>query len=505
MFKFILWLVFSFALCNCLYAQNNGYQFSQLDITNGLSNNRVNCIYKDAQGFMWFGTTSGLSRYDGYAFKNFKHNAEDTQSLYSNYVEKIEEGPENKIWVYTNNGISIYNPQIEKFSNAVFTGLKKYGIATKHLNAIKKDGAGNFWFLVDEGVYRYQPKTKTTSFYSSAANSKIVLHTNRVTEILGDKNSICQFIYIDGTIDKIDAKTGKILTRNQLLYQANQGKNLLYRATASTDGKLWIHVAENPIGIFCFDPEAGKLTHLLKGTAGSSLNSNLINSIVPGENNTVWIGTDHGGINVINTLTNRFEYLVNRVDDLKSLRGNSVVLYKDNTGIVWAGTTKQGISYYHKGIIQFPQVRHYIFDNNSLPYEDVDCFVEDAQGNFWIGTNGGGLLFYDQKTKKYTQFKHDAADPNSLSNDIIINMCIDHNQKLWIGTYFGGLERFENGKFIHYRHQDNVPESLSDDRVFTLMEDSANQLWVGTFSGGLNVFNPKTNQFDHPSYPSVSN
>ena len=504
MLKFILSAVLSFALCNCLYAQNNEYQFSQLDITNGLSNNRVNCIYKDAQGFMWFGTTSGLSRYDGYEFKNFKHNAADTQSLYSNYVQKIEEGPENKLWIYTNNGISIYDPQMEKFSNAVFTGLKKYGIQTKHLRSIKKDAAGNFWFLVDEGVYQYQPETQHCNFYSTAQNSKIALHSNYVTDILGDKNSIAWFIYSDGQIDQIDTKNNKILFSSRLLAQANKSKELIYLATLSNNGKLWIHVAENPIGIFCFDPAENKLSHLLKGAPGNSLNSNLINSIVPGENQTIWIGTDHGGINVVNTVTNRFEYLVNRADDLKSLRGNSVVLYKDNTGIIWAGTTKQGISYYHKGIIQFPQVRHYIFDKNSLPYEDVDCFVEDANGNFWIGTNGGGLIFYDQKNKKYSQYKHDAADPGSLSNDIIISMCIDHNQKLWIGTYFGGLERFENGRFIHYRHQDDVAGSLSDDRVFSIIEDSANQLWAGTFSGGLNIYDSQTNQFKHPKYPTVS-
>ncbi|MGI4727322.1 MAG: ligand-binding sensor domain-containing protein [Janthinobacterium lividum] len=238
---------------------------------------------------------------------------------------------------------------------------------------------------------------------------------------------------------------------------------------------------------------------------GSNLNSNLIRSIVPGDNNTVWIGTDHGGINIINTTTNQIDYLVNRVDDLKSLRGNSVVLYKDNTGIIWAGTTKQGISYYHKGIIQFPLVRHYISDSNSLPYEDVDCFVEDTNGNFWIGTNGGGLLFYNIKTKKYSWYKHDAAQPNSLSNDIVISLCLDHDQKLWIGTYFGGLDRLENGRFVHYRHQDNVPSSLSDDRVFTIIEDSANQLWAGTFSGGMNIYDPHSNQFKHPKYSAVSN
>ena len=83
-------------------------------------------------------------------------------------------------------------------------------------------------------------------------------------------------------------------------------------------------------------------------------------------------------------------------------------------------------------------MRHYDLDNTSLPNDDVDSFVEDANGIIWIGTNGGGLVAFDPKTKRYTQYKHDPNNPNSLTNDIVISLCIDHDRKLWVGTYFGG-------------------------------------------------------------------
>ena len=54
-------------------AQSGHYQFSRLDIRDGLSNNAINCIYKDSKGFVWIGTGSGLNRYDGYTFKVYKH------------------------------------------------------------------------------------------------------------------------------------------------------------------------------------------------------------------------------------------------------------------------------------------------------------------------------------------------------------------------------------------------------------------------------------------------
>jgi len=506
MLKIYISIVLCFVMSQCVVAQNNQYQFSQLDITNGLSNNRVICIYKDAEGFMWFGTTAGLNRYDGYEFKVFKHDANNANSLINNYVDHIYEGPDKKMWVYTNNGISIYDPNTEKFSNNIAAELLKYNIKADEVVSLKKDNSGNFWFLTkNEGIYNYNPNTKTTITYNAGAKSKIVLYSNNVDEAVETRDGYVWLIYNDGVIDKLDTHANKVVLRTYSLCKANNNKLQPYSAMVDNDQNLWIYVSESSIGLYYYDTKANGLQHFVKGGDMVNLNSNVINNVVQGDDNTIWIGTDHGGINMVNLKAHKINYILNRDDDPKSLKGNAVVLYKDNIGIIWAGTFKQGISYYHKGIIQFPLVRHYLMDSASLPYEDVDCFAEDANGNLWIGTNGGGLVFFDERTKKYTQYKHDAANPNSLSNDIIVTLLIDHNHKLWIGTYFGGLERLDGDKFVHYRHKDNIPGSLSDDRVYTIIEDSSNKLWVGTFTGGLNVYDSKTDDFNHPRFSTLSN
>src|ERR1700712_4021601 len=114
-------LIFVLLLVTCelrtSIAQNNNYQFSHLDIGNGLSGNQVNCIYKDSKGFMWFGTMAGLNRYDGYTFKVFKHDANNQNSLNDDYIQSIYEGPGQNLWIFTRNGYSIYNPATEQFDN----------------------------------------------------------------------------------------------------------------------------------------------------------------------------------------------------------------------------------------------------------------------------------------------------------------------------------------------------------------------------------------------------
>ena len=74
-------LLFSLAiimLCTKAHAQEKSYFFNNRGIKNGLSNGRVIAMAEDQNGFIWFGTASGLNRFDGYDFKVFLHNEQDS-------------------------------------------------------------------------------------------------------------------------------------------------------------------------------------------------------------------------------------------------------------------------------------------------------------------------------------------------------------------------------------------------------------------------------------------
>ncbi|MEO6979016.1 MAG: two-component regulator propeller domain-containing protein, partial [Mucilaginibacter sp.] len=258
------------------------------------------------------------------------------------------------------------------------------------------------------------------------------------------------------------------------------------------------YASSTNLGVFYYQPSTGIFRYIGKGSSGIKLNTDIITNIVQADDGLIWIGTDHGGINVLNKKTAKITYLLNRGDDPTSLRQNTPILYKDNLGVIWAGTNKKGISYYHKNIIRFPIFRHLDSDPGSLKFNDVNKFAEDKLGNLWIGTNGGGLIYFNRKTGVYTQYKNDPGNSNSLSSDIVISLCIDHDQKLWIGTYFGGLDRFDGKTFSHYKHDDKLATSIADDRVFSILEDSSHRLWIGTLYGGLEIFDRQKNIFYHP-------
>ena len=502
-YKHLFFLFAIICLCLNLKAQHNQFQFSRLDITNGLSHNQVTSIFKDSKGFIWFGTLSGLNRYDGYEFKIFKHNTSDTTSIDDDYIVSLSEGPGHKIWVETRNGFNIYDPETEKFSRESNTYLSTIGIHNTHITAIKKGANGDFWFLdLNRGIYKYNPVTNKITHLSHSAN-KASISSNSVSDLAEDAGGNIWLTYRSGDLERVDPKTYLVNFRQHIFSKLPVGLNASYKIFIDKQNDIWAYVPTYSAGVYYVSANRSVIKHIDK-TSGK-LNTDVVSSVIQDDNNRIWIATDHGGINLLDKNTFEFQYLLNREDDDKTVAQNSItLLYKDNTGIIWVGTYKKGIGYYHENIIKFPLYTHHIADPvtdpKSLSFSDVNSFTEDKAGNLWIGTNGGGLIYFDRKNGTFKNYLHNPANSNSLTNNVVVCLYLDHSQKLWIGTYFGGLDCFDGKTFKHYKHNDALPGSISEDRICAITETGDNRLLVGTLSAGFNVLDNTTQTFTHYIY-----
>ncbi|SEP45526.1 hybrid sensor histidine kinase/response regulator transcription factor [Niastella yeongjuensis] len=469
-----------------LFAQPVQYPFSHLDISNGLSHNQVTSIIKDAKGFMWFGTASGLNRYDGYTFKVFRHRENDSTSLSDDLIVKIQEGPDNKFWVDTRSGQCLFDPVSEKAVLNTTDYCRKLSLPAAFVTDIVKDKQGGYWFAqTGNGATRYNPVTHAVKQYKRQPD---------VTDMTADNVGNVWMIYTDGVLEGYNTASGKMIVRHAALFK--QPGELRYRLFADAENDLWIYTEGLPQGAFCYTVKNNNLIHYHRDAPATRLNNNLVTGIQQDNNGLIWISTDHGGVNLLNKRTGAIGYLENKPEDSKSISQNSInAIYRDNTGIIWLGTYKKGINYYHPNIIKFPVYQHLLSDAHSLPFDDVNRFVEDDKGNLWIGSNGGGLIYFDRSTGNYRTFKHSTTNSNSISNDVIVSLCIDHNKKLWIGSYYGGLDCYDGQQFIHYKNDPEDATSISDNSIWEIYEDAQHQLWVGTLSGGLNRFHPEIEGF----------
>ncbi|HXB94903.1 MAG TPA: two-component regulator propeller domain-containing protein [Puia sp.] len=485
-------------ILNHVSAQPEEYLFSHVDVTFGLSNNHVTGIYKDARGFMWFGTVSGLNRYDGYQTRVFKHDPRDPHSIADNYIEQIFEGPGGKMWVESRKGrYNIYDVCQDRFDVDFGGYLRGLGLPIYELLTIAPSRSG-YWFIYrDSGLFHYMPDGKIAAFRPGSRADG--LSNLPVVTAREDGNGNCWVVHENGLIEEIDGRRNKVVFRLTMLENEFGNVPMTFcRLFVDAQNDLWLFSNGVFKGAYYYHPPTRALRHFALDAGERKLNSNMVLAALQDKKGLIWLGTDHGGVDIIDKRDFSSKFVGHVEDDNKSIAENSITtLYRDNRGTVWLGTYKSGVSYYHQDNFQFPQYRHEPNRPGTLPFEDVNSFAEDGSGNIWIGANGGGLLYFDRKKNSFHQWLHDPRNPNSLCSNIIVSLLLDKEGKLWIGTYFGGLDCFDGQRFVHYRHDDNDPYSLADDRVMCLCEDGDGQLWVGTLAAGMDRLDRRRKVFYH--------
>ena len=98
-------------------------------------------------------------------------------------------------------------------------------------------------------------------------------------------------------------------------------------------------------------------------------------------------------------------------------------------------------------------------------------------------------LSSEQKIEKLSVYSR-------LANPQIYSVAKDQQGFLWFGTA-EGLKRYDGYQFISFQYEANQPASLSNNNVGVMLNDSKNRLWVGTWGGGLNLYQPKSQTFQH--------
>ncbi len=482
-------------------AQQAANQFRRIHSDWGLSNNQINTIFSDSRGFMWFGTVSGLNRYDGYNFKVFKHVVDDPFSIPENSIHQIFEDHLGLLWLLSgSNELTIYDPETESFGKDHELFHKNIALPRENINTIRMDRDSCLWFSYDQhGLYFYNKKHDALYSFCYQPGSSASLSSDLINDV---SFCSCGKVYVvndSGIIDIIDPQLMEVVENLDFNLGASQLEHdRNYRLFIDSEDDFWIYSVNYPVGLFYINRRNNEIQEYSPSSSINYISSKIVTGIIEDSRGRIWVGTDHGGITIINKELKTSEVLVNVPGDDTSLSGNSITsLHKNKDGIIWVGTFKNGINYHHEYLFQFNLYKSQYRNHEQYFPNDVNCFAEDSKGNLWIGTNGEGLVYFDRHNNNFKIYQHQPQNLNSLSNDVIVSLFIDDDDGLWIGTYQGGLNYYDGSNFKHFKHNPYDPTTISDDRVWQIHRDTSDRLWIGTLGGGLCLFDKRTQGFFH--------
>ena len=450
------------------------YQFKHLEVSDGLSNNSVNTICKDRDGFMWFGTTTGLNRYDGYTFKIYQHAENDPGSLPDNYITDIVEMPDGRFWVNTGRGYVLFDKEQDCFITDV-TGFMKNLESGGVPEQVFVDREGNTCLSVaGEGCYRYKEGGKRL-FFSYVEHS---LPEHGVTQIAECSDGLL-LIYNTGLLVCLDRATLAIKWKSdEIKKYIPAGKTIEFSLFVDRDNCIWGY---SLMGIWAYD--CGTKSWRTDLTAiWSSRPDVIIHAVAQDIEGRIWVGKDYDGIDVLEKETGKVTSLVAHDDNGRSLPHNTIYdLYADRDGIMWVGTYKKGVSYYSESIFKF----------NMYEWGDITCIEQADENRLWLGTNDHGILLWNRSTGKAEPFWRDAE--GQLPNPVV-SMLKSKDGKLWVGTFNGGLYCMDGSRVRSYK--EGVGNTLASNNVWALVEDDKGRIWIASLGGGLQCLEPVSGTFE---------
>lgn len=426
------------------YSQGQPYDVKRIGNIQGLSNNYVNSIAEDKNGYIWISTEEGLNRFDGNTFTNFYSNR-GHHKLAGNELNHILDDPKDSIiWVATQrNGLNAYN-----YANNIMYHYPKGEISSEAVTDIAPSSDSSIWVATYwNGVNYFDKKTSKFRQYNS----------QNVSGISNDH---------------------------------------IWAIADNGNGNVYIGYSEQ--GLAILDTTTKSLTYLRNDPNNkSSIPSNEVLCLRPDKYGNIWVGTSKG-LAILSTQNNNFT----RLDFIPEIAEHSVFdIRHTSDGYTWIALELGGIviTDIMQKNLNAPQSIQSVKINageaqGTLSGASVRCLHEDHYGNIWAGIWAGGVNFI---AKEKNAFGYIDAATNfkgtCLTNKGVLSIAGNNNDYLYVGTDGGGINVFHNGIRIATYDSDNTPQIVSNS-IQALYYDN-NKLWVGMFNGGLTCMDTQTGKF----------
>jgi hypothetical protein len=510
-----VYFIFLILLFICVKSKSQEYNYFHYDIKDGLSGITIYTIAQDKDGFLWFGTETGLSRFDGSHFKNYKA----TEGLNDNEIINLFVDSKNRVWIFPfkNSLYYYYNGKIHNSSNDSL--VKRFHLKNEVFKA-SEDKDGNIFFLESDRLHILSKNGDLTEVNR-------IDNENFFNDGCGNLNGECNlFISLEADIQNhrihiYEYKNGKFyfkkiiqdnnITRNTIELNSNytliRNKDFFEIYHLQTHDQFKIKVPRNfhtlsYIDDSCFAISTSEKTFLFninqKQIIDSFLNYTTVNRCFKDNENNIWFATMGHGIYRLSSTKFKIYALEH---NFTSVSIHAINRFKDN---LYIGSAK-GLLWdlrISKNIIKKIPIRITDYDVNRI------SAIQPLNNEILLlGTDDG--IFKKDETQIKSSFERTSIKSLFLHNDSVIfasdrnvldcslqnfNDCdtiwrsrgtcaCKLNNKYYVGT-LSGLYYIENNK-QHTAIALGTTYPILKDKIIAIQPSANKDLWIATENFGL--------------------
>lgn len=497
-----LFIIVVYVLCSVCYISAQGLiNVKHYSVKDGMSQNTVQGILQDEEGYLWMATWNGLEKFDGYSFKNYKSYPTDKVKLqYNRLVNLALAGNRMLVCQSYDRRVYLFDTRRECFEDvfAYHPDIKlctaASGMFSLSNGILWITGAGGDLWRID--CYRYKEKNGLSYFPAGAERRiyTVVLDASGKEWVLTDKG---YFVYGNESLKgeepyryatSIDKSFFMANTSNKLVeYVEGKGFSTI---SLPREGKIIRHLfsfADGRLGVVMkrgfavYNPANKQVSHFVLTEEQDDFRPACIFQDSRGN---IWMQNARKHIVKINkegTQAVFFDYPHREDGEL----GFSFI-HEDEHGHIWAFPADGFFCYYNPKMNEF-QRSYTLTEASKNMYAGINrAFYVDYHKNVWLAQEGG----VDRVTFPNMNFEY----LESASIDVR-GLYIDSHERLWVAGKNGIVEIYD--KELHYCGNLDKKGRIVKDRsvtfganVYSFFEDTHGNLWIGTRGHGLFVGKP---------------
>lgn len=448
-------------------------KFRRLDTREGLSNSMVSCIFRDSQGYVWFGTGYGLNRYDGYRFRTYFSYEKDTTTLRNNRVDEIQEAHGGRLWLKQGMNYSLYDPVTEKVDRNPGRWLNAQGVKGG-IESLHIDSKKNYWVKTyEDGFYYFNPVTKKVSHIPFGYGPNEFAKEFGVSAYSESEEGMV-LVSTYGELMCIDGERGKVIWKEDYVKRTLDTYND-YWVMVDKDQNIWVITHSKGTYIYMKNEKRwySSLMELMRAQGFQDVPEEIIVwEVCYDAKGFLWVASDHLGALVLDFKNKEWRQFTNVKGDETSLPDITLKhLYLDQLGRMWVASFKNGVAMCSEAMSNF----------TSLALGDINAITEDKDGNYWLGLNSGGIVKMDAKTRE--PLEKFTKQSLGVPSDVVVGSYAARDGSLWFGTWEGGLLKYKDGHWKNFRSSD-AGSLLKTNNIWGVTEDRWGNIWAGVLGGG---------------------
>nr|WP_315196150.1 two-component regulator propeller domain-containing protein [uncultured Flavobacterium sp.] len=467
-----------FCLVNFYYSHSQNIKFDHYNDNNGLSHNSIRHIVQDKNGFLWFGTFSGLNRFDGYQFKTYLSTSPSENRLHNDDITALElDKTSNNLWIGTRKGLTLYKIDTNEFITFLPQANDPKSLPDEEIRSVHVDRFKRVWVgTKTKGVFMFFPKENRFEKVSISG-------FEYVNEIFEDKKgNIWVGSYEKGSVAKIalDGKGEIVRINNYTLTVPNSAEKNPYINFIFQDAKFDIFIGTRE-GLYKLDKSKNAFVNLY--IENKETRNNLgpyFLSVAQAPNGKYLVGT-LGGLLVCNQMEDiqkgNYKWYYSVLSDETSLVDNLVsALYFDASGVLWIGT-EDGLDKYDPYENQFvlnKDISRHI--GNQAPR--IRGFAKTYDGKVIVETRHDGLFISNAN----------GFVPLYDNNKDLASIYSDDGKIFYCGLW--------NGNVLVYNYTTNTSKEVnvgfSETPVFAFSRIGEQTIMIGSFGEGAVILDAKT-------------